>query len=187
MSFDAPPPPPPPPPPPLPTDSGAAIAPSGQPLADPWMRVLARFLDGLIVGVVFGLIFAAIVLSGDDDGGFGGFGADASFGKVWLLALLGAAAGFVWDAVCTKQYGGSPMKLAFGMKVVRADNGGPVEWSHAITRWAIPGAVALIPIPILPGLINLVVVIVSLVFLFTKPLRQTVWDQVAKTLVVKTR
>ena len=161
--------------------------PGERPLADPWMRVLARFLDGLIVGLVFGLVFAAIVLGDDDSAGFGGFGADASFGKVYTLALLGMAAGFVWDAVCTKQFGGTPMKLAFGMRVVRADDGGPVEWSHAIIRWAVPGALALIPLPVLPGLINLVIVIISLVFLFTKPLRQTVWDLVAKTLVVKAR
>jgi uncharacterized RDD family membrane protein YckC len=161
--------------------------PGGLPLADAGMRVLARFLDGLIVGLVFGFIFSAIVLSDGDTAGFGGLGADASFGKVYALALMGMAAGFVWDAVCTKQFGGTPMKLAFGMRVVRADDGGPVEWSHAIIRWAIPGALALIPLPLLPGLLNLVIVIVSLVFLFTKPLRQTVWDQVAKTLVVKAR
>lgn len=162
-------------------------SPTGQPLADPWMRVLARFLDGLILAVVFGTVFAAIVLSGDDSAGFAGFGADASFGKVYLIGLLGVAVGFVWDAVLTKQYGGTPMKLAFGMRVVRADNGAPVEWSHAIIRWAIPGALSLLPIPVLPGLVNFVILIVSLVFLFTKPLRQTVWDQVAKTLVVKSR
>ena len=126
-------------------------------------------------------------MSSGDSAGFGGFGADASFGKLYPIGLLGVAAGFAWDAVCTKMFGGTPMKLAFGMKVVRADNGGPVEWSHAITRWAIPGALSLIPLPILPGLVNLVVVIVSLVFIFSKPLRQAVWDMIAKTLVVKSR
>ncbi len=162
-------------------------SPTGQPLANPWMRVLARFVDGLILAVVFGTVFAAIILSGGDDAGFAGFGADASFGRIYLLGLLGVAAGFAWDAVCTKMFGGTPMKLAFGMRVVRADNGGPVEWSHAIIRWAIPGALSLLPIPVLPGLINFVVLIVSLVFLFSKPLRQCVWDQIAKTLVVTTR
>lgn len=161
--------------------------PGGRPLADAGMRVLARFLDGLIVGLVFGLVFSAIVLSDEDNAGFGGYGADASFGKVYALALLGMAAGFVWDAVCTKQFGGTPMKLAFGMRVVRADTGGAVEWSHAIIRWAVPGALALVPLPVLPGIVNLVIVIVSLVFLFTKPLRQAVWDMVAKTIVVKAR
>ena len=79
------------------------------------------------------------------------------------------------------------MKLAFGMRVVRADTGADVEWSHAIMRWAIPGAFGLIPIPFLPDLASLIVVIVSLVFIFSKPLRQAVWDQFAKTLVVSTR
>jgi uncharacterized RDD family membrane protein YckC len=150
------------------------------------MRVLARFLDSLIVGLVFGFVFAAIILSGDDGAGLGGFGADASFGKVYLLALLGAAAGFLWDAVCTKMFGGTPMKLAFGMKVVQS-NGADVEWEHAIKRWALPGALALIPIPTLPNLVSLVIVIVSLVFIFTKPLRTAVWDMFADTLVVKSR
>jgi uncharacterized RDD family membrane protein YckC len=166
---------------------GGPASPAGQPLASAGMRVLARFLDGLIVGLVFGSIIAAVVLSSGDSAGFGGIGADASFGKVYLIGLLGAVVGFVWDAVLTKMFGGTPMKLAFGMKVVRADSGGPVEWSHAISRWAIPGALALIPLPILPGLVNLIVVIVSLVFIFSKPLRQAVWDQIAKTLVVKSR
>lgn len=151
------------------------------------MRVLARLLDAIIVGVVFGGIFAAAVLTGDDDAGFVGLNSDASFGKLYLLAILSAAVGFVWEAVLTKQFGGTPMKLVFGMRVVRADTGGDVEWSHAIIRWAIPGAFALIPIPILPDLASFVIVIVSLVFIFTKPLRQAVWDQVAKTLVVSTR
>jgi uncharacterized RDD family membrane protein YckC len=166
---------------------GGPVSPAGQPLAEAWKRVLARFLDGLIIGIVFGTIIAAAVLSGGDSAGFAGFGSDASFGKLYLIGFLGLIVGFVWDAVCTKMFGGTPMKLAFGMRVVRADNGGPVEWSHAITRWAIPGAFALIPIPILPGLANLVILIVSLVFIFTKPLRQAVWDLVAKTLVVQAR
>ncbi len=166
---------------------GQPGVPGTRPLASAGMRVLARFLDAVILALVFGTIFAAIVLSGDDSAGFGGFGSDASFGELYLLGLLGVAAGFVWDAVCTKQFGGTPMKLAFGMRVVRADNGGDVEWSHAILRWAIPGALSLLPIPVLPGLINIVVVIVSLVFIFSKPLRQAVWDQIAKTIVVTTR
>lgn len=151
------------------------------------MRILARFLDAMIVGFIVGFLFSGLVLSEGDTAGFGGLGGDGSFGELYLLGLVGMAAGFVWDAVFTKQFGGTPMKLAFGMRVVRADDGGPVEWRHAILRWAVPGALALIPLPVLPGLANLVLVIISLVFLFTKPLRQTVWDLVGNTLVVKAR
>lgn len=179
-------------PPPPPSGPGGAAGglpgqpgvPAGRTLPSPWKRIGARFLDGLILSLVFGTVFAAIILSGDDEGGVGGIGADASFGKIYLISLLGAAVGFVWDAVCTKQFGGSPMKLAFGMRVVQADSGAPVEWKHAIIRWAVPGALALVPLGNLGGLVNLVIVVVSLVFLFTKPLRQAVWDLAAKTIVV---
>jgi uncharacterized RDD family membrane protein YckC len=178
--------PPPPPPPPLGEhgiDAGPT-SPRGDPLAAPASRVAARVLDGLILSLITFPIAYAVV--GDDDAaGFGGFGSDADFVELYLLAVLGVAIGFVYDAVMTKLYGGSPMKLVFGMRVVRADNGGPAEWSHAIVRWSIPGAFALIPIPIARGLLTVVVVAVSLAYIFTKPLRQAVWDQVAKTLVVK--
>lgn len=145
---------------------------------------MARFLDGLILAAVFGTIFASIVLTDGDDAGFAGFNADASRGKLYVFGLLSLAVGFVWDAVLTKLYGGTPMKIAFGMKVVQADSGAPVEWKHAIIRWAVPGALGLLPLGDIGSLINLVVVIVSLVFLFTKPLRQAVWDLAAKTVVV---
>jgi uncharacterized RDD family membrane protein YckC len=176
----------PPPPPPLDGDAAAPVpaSPTGVPLAPPLLRIIARLLDGLILGVINYLV-ALVVLGTDDSAGFGGFGGDASFSKLYLVSVIGVAVGFLWDAVMTRMYGGTPMKLAFGMRVVRADNGQPVEWSHAITRWAIPGAFAVIPLPVLPGLLGFVVVVVSLVYIFTKPLRQAVWDQVAKTLVVK--
>jgi uncharacterized RDD family membrane protein YckC len=165
-------------------------APDGRPLASAGMRVLARFLDSVIVGLVFGFIFSAVILTGDDGAGVGGFGADASLAKLYLLGLLGVAASFVWDAVATKQLGGTPMKLAFGMRVVQQD-GSDVEWEHAIKRWALPGAFGLIPplvgLSLLTGLAQFVIVVVSLVFIFSKPLRTAVWDLFAGTIVVTTR
>lgn len=203
MSDTPPPPPPPPsePPPPPPTFGGPPPSfggahtgpedwPAGPNLASAGMRLLARFLDGLILVVVFGTVFAAIVLGGDDDAGFAGLGTDIGVGRAYAIALMGAAVGFVWDAVCTKQFGGSPMKLAFGMKVVQQD-GSDVEWEHAIKRWALPGAFALVPpvvgIDILLSFAQFGVVMVSLVFLFSKPMRTALWDLFAKTLVVRSR
>ena len=69
--------------------------------------------------------------------------------------------------------------------MVRAADGGPVGWSQALVRWGVVAVWSLVP-----G-IGLVIVgallIVSVFFLFTNPRRQAVWDQVAKTLVVKVR
>lgn len=147
------------------------------------MRVVARLLDSIIVGIINLILIAALVPG--DTGGVGGFGADVSAGKVFAMALIGLAVGVVWDPVMTKVKGGTPMKLAFGMNVVRSDSGAPVEWSHAIIRWGVVAIWAIIPV--LNFLVPLVLLIVSLVFLFTKPLRQTVWDLAAKTLVVSVR
>jgi uncharacterized RDD family membrane protein YckC len=163
--------------------SGPA-SPAGQSLAPPMLRIVARFLDAVILGVINFLV-ALIVLGRDDAGGVSGMGADAGFWKLYVVSLIGIAIAFVWDAVLTRVYGGTPMKLAFGMRVVQADNGRRVEWSHAVKRWAIPGVFALIPIALVSVLLSVVVVVVSLVYIFTKPLRQTVWDQIAKTLVVR--
>ena len=176
----------PPPPPPLGEPGAVAgpMSPAGAPLAPPPLRIVARFLDTVILGVINFLV-ALMVLGTDDSAGFNGFGGDAGFWTLYALSLIGVAIAFVWDATLTRLYGGTPMKLALGMCVVRADNGGQIEWRHAITRWAIPGAFSVIPLPFLSGLLGLVVVVVSLVYIFTKPLRQAVWDQVAKTLVVR--
>jgi uncharacterized RDD family membrane protein YckC len=178
--------PPPPPPPPL-DASGSAPGPSspiGEPLAPAGIRVLARLLDLVILGVV-NFVLAWVLFGRDSSAGFEGLGGDDDFVDLYVVAVIGVGVAFLWDAVMTRVYGGTPMKLAFGMRVVRADNGQQVEWQHAITRWAIPGAFALLPVPILPGLLSVIVVIISLVYIFSKPLRQAVWDQVAKTLVVK--
>jgi uncharacterized RDD family membrane protein YckC len=143
------------------------------------MRVLARFLD-IVILIVIGLIIGAIVGGGSATVSSG---TGDGIGRFLVAAILGLIVGFLYDAVMTKTKGGTPMKLAFGMRVVRADDGSPVEWKHAIIRWAIPGVFTIVPI--LGGIVALVVVIVSLVFIFTKPLRQAVWDQVAGTIVVK--
>lgn len=148
------------------------------------MRVIARFLDGIIVGIiinqiVFRLITGESSFSGDID--------NIDAGEIFFAAVVMLAIGFAWDPILTKQRGGSPMKLAFGMNVVRDADGGPVSWGQAISRWAIVSVWGLIPILLIAVAVPLILVIVSLVFLFSKPLRQTVWDSVAKTLVVSVR
>ncbi len=177
----------PPPPPPLPPSDYSGlegVAPGGRKLALPWMRILARLLDFIIVGAVATAIGASIILSGDDSAGFGGIGGDISTGKQFAISLVGLVIGFLYEAVLTKVKGGTPMKLAFGMQVVRTD-GAPIGWSESIIRW---GFLALISaIPLLGGIAAFIIWIISIVFLFTDRLRQTVSDKVAKTMVITTR
>jgi uncharacterized RDD family membrane protein YckC len=160
------------------------VSPAGEPLADAGMRVLARFLDGIILLIINAVLVASVII-GSAGGLTGAVDDDVAFGTLLFAQLVGLAISFAWEPLLTKLKGGSPMKLAFGMKVVRADNGGPVEWSHSIIRWIVVAIWTFIPV--LSFLAPLVLLIVSLVFLFTKPLRQAVWDLAAKTLVVKSR
>ena len=184
MSMNPPPPPPPPMPPGYTPYSATPAVAGGRPLAEAWKRMVARALDIIVPGLIFGALGAAIVLSDGDDAGFGGFGGDVNMGSRYAISIIGLILGFVYTAVLTKVAGGTPFKLVFGMKVVRED-GAPLTWKDSIVRWAVSGLTPLIPV--LGGIIALVIGIVGIVFLFTKPTRQTVSDLVAKTVVINGR
>ncbi len=171
--------------------SPTGAGPGGRELASPGMRVLARILDAIILGIVFGGVFAAIILSGDDDAGLAGFGTDTSLGRAYLIGLLGVAVGFVWDAVSHEDVRRHADEVGRSGCRSCSRTGPHVEWAHAIKRWAFPGAFGLVPpiavVSALLSLVQLVVVIVSLVFIFSKPLRTAVWDLFAGTVVVTSR
>lgn len=155
----------------------------GHPVAPAWKRIVARFLDGIIVNMIIGFI-AFRAIAGEDAASVASTtDTDTDAGKVFLAAIVVLAVSFVWDAVATKLTGGTPMKRAFGMRVVQVDSGADVEWKHVIIRW---GTLAIWSvIPVLSFFVPLILVIVSLVFLFSKLLRQAVWDLAAKTVVVE--
>lgn len=153
------------------------VAPNGQPLASPGMRIAARLIE-IVLGFIVTAILAAIFIS-SGGAGLGGVGGKYNIG----VTLLTLAFGWVIEAGLTATKGGSLGKLILGMRVVNANDGStPVSWATASIRWAVPGAFSLVPL--LGGLVAFVVFIVSLVFLFSDKLRQTVSDKVAKTLVV---
>jgi uncharacterized RDD family membrane protein YckC len=152
---------------------------SAIPLASSGMRILARFLDAIIAGILSFIVALAV-------GGGGLFGrGDAGFGQWYLSIFLGVVIGWLYDAFLTSKIGGTPMKKAFGMRVVDAGTGSPVNLQQATMRWVIPGALGLVPI--LGGLIGFVVWIISLVFLFSDKMRQTISDKIGKTVVIESK
>ena len=162
-----------PPPPPAGMYAAGPVAPNGRPLASSGLRIVARLIE-FVINLVFGIIlFAIIVGSGSS------FSGDYNVG----VTLISLALSWVLEAGLTASKGGSLGKLILGLRVVNAADGtGPVSWGTATIRWAVPGAFSIVPL--LGPLVALVVTLVSLVFLFTDKLRQTVSDKVAKTLVV---
>jgi uncharacterized RDD family membrane protein YckC len=147
------------------------MTPSGRTLATAGQRIGARLIDTVIVVAIGVFMIAAIV--GTDVG-------DVSAG----FLLGGIAFGFLYEAVTVSLLGGSPGKLILGLAVVTADTDEtPPGWTAGILRW-IPGLVS--NIPVIGPIIGLVIFIVSLVWLFNDEQRRTVYDRIAKTMVIQT-
>lgn len=166
----------------VPGAGGAAAVDSGPELASAGLRIAARFIDNVIYWVLSVIIIGvagggtAVGIGQDVNGGFiaGSFVAMAVVGaiEIYLVANGGQSLG----------------KKMLSTKVVTAD-GGDVDMTVSAKRFAlylINGIVTIIPVlGLLVSVAILIVGIVSLVFLFTDDMRQTVWDKFAETKVVK--
>lgn len=161
-----------PPPSPPPEWGEQPRAPGGHEIAGAWPRIGARLIDGLILVVVSFAMAAAFLDVDDLDGGL-----DPGF--MFVSIALGAAysIGFVGTL------GGTPGKLALGLRVVRQEDGvSPPGWDKAFLRYA-PDLVGLVPL--IGGLVSLVFLVLSLVWLGTDTCRRTIYDRAATTYVVK--
>ena len=153
--------------------SGAA---GGSDLATPWARLAARLLDFLIWLVIFVVIG---VLIGDGAAEMGTSASGRSFlaGVVATLVIMGYEVWFVANK------GGTPGKLAVGLKVATADSRTvPVDLRTSVMRY-LPNLVGIIPV--VGAFISFIIGIVSVVLIFSDAQRQTVWDKLAGTVVIK--
>ncbi len=142
-------------------------------LASPGARIGARIIDSILVTIVsiglFIVFFAAAVVSDRGE----------AFVAVALLAVLGSAAyeiGFVALA------GGTPGKLAVGIRVARLDGTQPPGWGPALGRWALN---LITWVPFFGQLALFGLWIVSFILLFSDPERRTLFDRVGGTVVVE--
>ena len=148
------------------------MTPHGQTLATAGQRIGARLIDVVIqigIGVV---VIAAIIGSGVSEFNIGAL-------------LVSVVFGFLYEATMVALKGGSLGKLILGLAVVREGDGvTPPGWEPGIMRW-VPSLVGLVPV--IGFLISLVIFVLSLVWLFNDPKRQTVYDRIAKTMVIQTK
>lgn len=155
----------------------------GAALAEPLNRIGARIIDYIlwfIISLVIGLIFGVAQFTSDRNG--------TSYAAALLSGLVGTALVAAYEIFMVGSRGATLGKLALGLKVTREDGSAP-DFKDAAMRMS-PyiglGVLASLagPLGIIFSLMSLVVAIVSLVFLFTDPKRQTIWDRIAKTMVV---
>lgn len=159
-------------PPPPPEDGLGPTDPSGHEIAGAGPRIGARLIDSLIlVAVSFALAAVFIDLDGLASGTNTGF----------LLTSL--ALGSAYSVGFVGTLGATPGKLMLGLRVVRQEDGvSPPGWDKALLRYA-PDLVGLVPL--IGGLVSIVFLILSLVWLGTDARRRTIYDRAATTYVVK--
>ena len=146
-------------------------------LPSPWLRLVARIIDGIIVGIP-ALIIVAIIGGTYTGGVGGGFSTDGSAIAAGLLI------GFIslgYEYFFLAKTGATPGKKLLGLKVISED--GSELGSDGAMRRLILSALGILPL--LGGLIGLVVGLATIVMIFTDDRRQVPADKVAKSLVIK--
>jgi uncharacterized RDD family membrane protein YckC len=163
-------------------------APNGQELADVWIRLVARLIDGLIVGGVLTVIAVPIMIvvfivslgsletdaNGNTTGGL-------SFLVVVLVSelvvfLLAFVAQYVYDVEMSKRTGQTVGKRIMKLRVTPLDPNLPLDRGVLARRWLVSG---------LGGLVPGLSLLNPLWCLWDQPYRQCLHDKFAKTVVVK--
>ena len=113
-----------------------------------WIRLVARLIDGLIIGIPFGVLFAVVAIAG---GVFANTSSSSSSSSTTDSQNAAAAAGFgggfllIYVLVLVVQVGywiyfwgtsGSTLGMRLlHLKVVDADTGGPIGYARATVRF----------------------------------------------------
>ncbi len=141
-----------------------------RPLADFDRRLAARIIDWILIGVAVYLLW--LPFSSRITGWFA---------VLFFLALICLILGVVYEVVLTALFGRTLGKKVFGLKVVRADNGGAPGWGRSLSRYLTLNLANLLPV-----LGNAVSLFVYLSPAFSD-LLQGLHDKAAATVVVDQR
>ncbi len=111
-------------------------------LAEPAARLRAKVIDGMIlVGViVMGIILVLLSAAA----GEWGVGIGIVEG-VLLSSVIFGLVSLLYDPVMIATRGQTIGKMVTRIRVVRADNGELPSWGRSFGRWAVPGALVVIP------------------------------------------
>lgn len=157
----------------------SGLGPGGMALATPGKRIIARILDSLIVFVAFffvGLAFGTSAVLGG-----------VSTGDAFLFQLVALMAGIAYEAAFLATRGATPGKMIMSIKVIYEDRR-RLDLNGALLRLSpniVLGLMAMVgALGSLTTVANFVLVLVSLIFLFTDDRRRAIWDRIAKTIVV---
>lgn len=105
----------------------------GRPLAAWWQRLVAIFIDGCIIGIVYSILIGIVVGSSFRSGNVTHFGV-----KVWVVELIVGIGGIAYFALLQGNDRGQSLgQMALGIAVRDATTGGPIGPQRAGTRMVI--------------------------------------------------
>jgi uncharacterized RDD family membrane protein YckC len=167
-------------------------------LAEWWQRLLARIIDGIVIGVVVVALWIPVIsgiitrvdnVNNQYAGNLNSPAAQAalkhainqSFGSFYLLGIAAVVIVFIYDWVQHGLWGQTLGKRALGTRVVTADTRSKISAGPAAGRAAVYAAPPLVPF--VGGLFALL----NELWLLWDGRRQCLHDKAARTVVVKTR
>ncbi len=158
---------------------------------EPWKRLVARIIDGVILAIP-NFILASILLTVNlNDCTFGNLdGCRISVVDYFMYGLIALVLNGAYYIGFVAFMGTTPGKMAFGLKIVQK-NGQAPDIAVAVRRWIIDGgtsALALIPIGAGRWLSTVAVIgigVYQLTLLFSDPRQEDLYDKLGDTYVVK--
>ena len=110
-------------------------------LARPVSRLVARIVDGIILGAVYFVLFLLVgFLTAFDMDDFWNPGEDVAVG----MGLTFLAIELLYEVALIAERGQTLGKMALKVKVIRADNGLLPGWSKSGGRWLVPAIPSLV-------------------------------------------
>ncbi|OPG05419.1 RDD family protein [Microbispora sp. GKU 823] len=166
------------------------------PLAEWWQRLVARIIDGVIVGIPFAIITLVItgivVTNASIDPTTGVFTTGSGYFLASLLtAILGGLVMVAYEFLMLRAQGQTLGKKVMGIKVVPVGgtlDAGGLPQDAALKRAGVLYVFEFLQwIPVISYLASLASLLNVLWLLWDKPLHQALHDKVANTVVVKVK
>ena len=182
-----------------------ATTPDGVPLAGWWARVLALILDGIIVGIVGGIVALPwirdvwhVYADWFDDALRAGENGNSStidtaqlqrdlFKPFAIIGLINLALSFAYHVAFLMWRQATPGKMMLGLKVRLRERPGPMPLPTVLLRWVGQFGVGLISVIPYIGTIGSFYSLLDYLWPLWDDKKQAIHDKIAKTNVVRVR
>ena len=181
--------------------AGPPTTPDGVPLAGWWQRVLALIIDGILIGIVAGVVafpWARDVFDSYSDWFDEAMNADSSTPDtsqlqndiavpLAIITLINVALGFVYNVGFLMWKQATPGKLLLGLRVRLREQPGPMTIGTVLLRWTGQYGVGLLGLLPVAGCLSIVYTLLDYLWPLWDDKRQAIHDKIAKTNVVRVR